>query len=111
MLEGWAETSPSGATNQFRIASNTKTMPGTVILQLVQEKKLRLDDPVSAHHYGVPNGENITVEQLLIAQAVDATPNVFGPPTRCSPSRSRKDPRSRRGRATSTPTRTACGWG
>lgn len=79
---------PIGLDDQFRIGSNTKTMTGTVILQLAQEKKLRLDDPVSKYHLGVPNGENITIEQLLnmrsglqdytsapeFARAVDAAP-------------------------------------
>ena len=54
-----------GRNDQFRIGSNTKTMTGTVILQLVQEGKLSLSDPVSKYHFGVPNGDNITVAQLL----------------------------------------------
>ncbi|NKV12644.1 serine hydrolase [Rhodococcus hoagii] len=48
-----------------RIGSNTKTMTGTVILQLVQEGKIKLDDPVSKFRPDVPNGDNITIEQLL----------------------------------------------
>lgn len=48
-----------------RIGSNTKTMTGTVILQLVQEGKISLDDPVSKFRPDVPNGDNITIEQLL----------------------------------------------
>jgi D-alanyl-D-alanine carboxypeptidase len=56
---------PIGLDDQFRIGSNTKTMTGTVTLQLVQEHKLRLDDPVSKYVDGVPNGENITIEQML----------------------------------------------
>lgn len=51
--------------DQLRIGSNTKTMTATVILQLVQEGKLRLEDPVSKYHVGVPNGDNITIAQLL----------------------------------------------
>jgi D-alanyl-D-alanine carboxypeptidase len=56
---------PIGPNDQFRIGSNTKTMTGTVILQLVQEGKLSLDDPVSKYHFGVPNGDNITIAELL----------------------------------------------
>jgi D-alanyl-D-alanine carboxypeptidase len=56
---------PIGPNDQFRIGSNTKTMTGTVILQLVQEGKLSLDDPVSKYHLAVPNGDNITIAQLL----------------------------------------------
>ena len=48
-----------------RIGSNTKTWTGTVILQLVQEGKIGLQDPVSKYYEGVPNGENITIAQLL----------------------------------------------
>jgi D-alanyl-D-alanine carboxypeptidase len=49
----------------FRIASNTKTMTAAVIMQLAQESKLSLDDPVSKYVPGVPNGEHITIAQLL----------------------------------------------
>ncbi|GIG61573.1 D-Ala-D-Ala carboxypeptidase [Longispora fulva] len=51
--------------DHFRVGSNTKTMTGTVILQLVQEGKLGLDDPVSKYRPGVPNGDAITITQLL----------------------------------------------
>ncbi len=82
------EQQPIGFDDQFRIGSNTKTMTGTVILQLVQENKLRLDDPVSSYREGVPNGENITIEQMLtmrsgladyssepeLSQSMDETP-------------------------------------
>ena len=47
-----------------RIGSNTKTMTSTVIMQLVQEGKLKLDDPISKFRPDVPNGQNITIEQL-----------------------------------------------
>ncbi len=57
--------SPPNADTHFRIASNTKTMTAAVILQLAQEGKLRLDDPVSKYVSGVPDGDNITVEELL----------------------------------------------
>jgi D-alanyl-D-alanine carboxypeptidase len=49
----------------FRMASITKTMTSAVILQLAQERKLRLGDPVSKYIAGVPNGDNITLAQLL----------------------------------------------
>lgn len=53
------------ANTHVRIASNTKTMTSAVILQLAQEGKLRLDDPVSRYVAGVPGGDTITVAQLL----------------------------------------------
>src|SRR6188472_1086277 len=58
-------TSPPGADTHFRIASNTKTMTAAIIVLLVQEGKLSLDDPVSKYVPGVPNGDNITITELL----------------------------------------------
>ncbi|MCC9609508.1 beta-lactamase family protein [Blastopirellula sp. JC732] len=49
----------------FRIGSNTKTMTGVVILQLVQEGKLKLDDKVSKFFQDVPQGDEITIADLL----------------------------------------------
>lgn len=49
----------------FRMGSNTKTMTGTVILQLVEEGKLQLADTVSKYRSDVPNGDKITIEMLL----------------------------------------------
>ncbi len=51
--------------DHFRIGSNTKTMTGTVLLQLAQEGKIGLDDPVSKYQPEVPNGDQITITQLL----------------------------------------------
>jgi D-alanyl-D-alanine carboxypeptidase len=56
---------PPRAETQFRIASNTKTMTAAVIMQLAQESKLELNDPVSQYVPGVPNGDNIIIAQLL----------------------------------------------
>src|SRR5215468_12419700 len=58
-------TKPPRADTHFRIASNTKTMTAAVIMQLAQESKLGLNDPVSKYVPGVPNGDNITIAQLL----------------------------------------------
>jgi D-alanyl-D-alanine carboxypeptidase len=59
-----AKISPT-ANTYFRIASNTKTMTSAVIMQLVQENKLRLDDAVSKYVAGVPNGDSISIAELL----------------------------------------------
>src|SRR5437762_1520206 len=40
-------------------------MTSTMILQLAQEGKLRLSDPVSKYVAGVPNGDQITIARLL----------------------------------------------
>ncbi len=42
-------TSSPRADTHFRIASNTKTMTAAVIMQLAQDSKLSLDDPVSKY--------------------------------------------------------------
>ncbi|MEU8007503.1 serine hydrolase domain-containing protein [Catellatospora sp. NPDC049111] len=58
-------SSPVTVDDSFRIGSNTKTMTGTVLLQLVQEGRIGLDDPVSRYQPEVPNGDAITIAQLL----------------------------------------------
>ncbi|MEP7160432.1 MAG: serine hydrolase domain-containing protein [Dermatophilaceae bacterium] len=58
------EKVPMSLTDYFRVGSNTKTMTSTIILQLVQENKLSLDDPISKFRPDVPNGQNITIAQL-----------------------------------------------
>ena len=58
-------TVPTGFEQHVRVGSNTKTWTGTVILQQVQEGRLALKDPVSKYRPDVPNGSNITIEQLL----------------------------------------------
>jgi D-alanyl-D-alanine carboxypeptidase len=87
-------TTQLGTTNtpevytQFRIASNTKTMTAALIMLLAQENKLNLDDPISKFVSGVPNGEKITIANLLkmrsglynyteskeISESIDHTP-------------------------------------
>lgn len=58
-------TAPPEAGTHFRIASNTKTMTAAVTVLLAQDGRLRFDDSVSTYLPDVPNGENITVAQLL----------------------------------------------
>lgn len=60
-----ARTQPITVEDHFRIGSNTKTMTGTVVLQLVDEGKVHLEDPISDYVDGVPNGEKITLDLLL----------------------------------------------
>lgn len=57
---------PVPVESRFRAGSITKTFLATVVLQLVDEGSLQLDDPVEKWLPGlVPNGQNITVKQLL----------------------------------------------
>jgi D-alanyl-D-alanine carboxypeptidase len=58
-------TIPPRADTHFRAASNTKTMTAAVIVLLVEEGKLRFDDPVSKYVLGVPNGNEISIGELL----------------------------------------------
>ncbi|MEW2471687.1 serine hydrolase domain-containing protein [Streptomyces sp. NPDC046994] len=54
------------ANGRFRAGSNTKTFVATTVLQLVAEKKVRLDAPIERYLPRlVPNGRHITVRQLL----------------------------------------------
>jgi len=57
---------PMRAPDRFRVGSITKPFVATVVLQLVAEQKLTLDDAVARWLPGaVPNGEHITLRQLL----------------------------------------------
>jgi len=61
-----AETTPMRANNHFKIASLTKTYTAALVLQLVGEGKLALDETVERRLPGlVPNGNKITIRQLL----------------------------------------------
>jgi D-alanyl-D-alanine carboxypeptidase len=56
---------PPDTNTHFRIASNSKTMTAALIVLLAQDGKLQFSDPVSAYVPGVPNGDDITVADLL----------------------------------------------
>jgi D-alanyl-D-alanine carboxypeptidase len=56
---------PARITDHVRIASITKTFTATAILQLVQRGRLSLDDHLSEYVPGTPNGDVITIRQLL----------------------------------------------
>ena len=49
---------------RFRIGSLTKTFTCTVILQLVDEKKLTLDESIEKNFTNLPNAKNITIRML-----------------------------------------------
>ncbi|MEV6319387.1 serine hydrolase domain-containing protein [Streptomyces sp. NPDC051776] len=48
----------------MRVGSETKTFTITALLELVDDRRIRLDDPISAYVDGVPNGDRITLRQL-----------------------------------------------
>lgn len=60
-----ATHAPMNPDMHFRIGSITKTFVGTVILQLIDEGKIKLDDPISKYQSEVPDGKNITVREVL----------------------------------------------
>lgn len=47
-----------------RIASLTKMYTATIVLQLAQEGRLKLDDTIGKYVDGIPNGDTITLTQL-----------------------------------------------
>ena len=60
-----ATAAPMRLDDHFRIASITKTFVATVVLQLVGEGRLSLDDRLGPFITGIPNGDEITIRQLL----------------------------------------------
>ncbi len=47
-----------------RIGSETKTFTVTAVLQLAQQGKVGLDDPIGKYVEGVPNGDKVTLREL-----------------------------------------------
>jgi D-alanyl-D-alanine carboxypeptidase len=59
------EKKPLTAANRFRIASIGKTHTAVMILQLVEERKLKLNDTLDQFFPQVPNAGKITIVQML----------------------------------------------
>lgn len=57
------------AETKYRIGSITKTFTATVIMQLIEEGKLRLDTRLSEFYPNIPNSEKIKIEDLLRHQS------------------------------------------
>src|SRR6267378_1292718 len=57
------EKKPLTAANRFRIASITKMFTATMILQLVEEGKLKLTDALDKFFPQIPNAKKITIVQ------------------------------------------------
>lgn len=58
-------TGPATVDMYQRIASITKTFVGTVVLQLADQRKLSLDDPIDDYVPNVPSGSHITLRELI----------------------------------------------
>lgn len=51
--------------SRYRIGSISKTFTATLILQAIEEKKLKLDDKLSKYYPTVKNSDKITISHLL----------------------------------------------
>ena len=60
-----ATGAPIRVSDAVRIGSIAKTFAATVLLQLVDEGRLQLDDRLQQYVPGVPNGDRITIRQVL----------------------------------------------
>ena len=60
-----AKKKPLSAASRFAIASITKTYTAVMILQLVEEGKLKLTDTLDKFFPQVPNAQKITILQIL----------------------------------------------
>lgn len=56
---------PARVTDPTRIASLTKPMVATILLQLVEEGHVQLGDPIEDYLPGIVEGREVTVRQLL----------------------------------------------
>src|SRR5205823_7567602 len=56
---------PLTAETKYRIASITKTFTAVMILQLVEEGKLKLSDTLDKFFPQIPNAQRITIAQIL----------------------------------------------
>ena len=75
---------------QFKIASQTKTFTANLILQLVGDGKVSLNDHISKWVAGVPNGNQITIRELLnhtsgLADGFTSSSVQAKVPTGCTP--------------------------
>jgi len=68
------EKKPLTAANRFRIGSITKMFTAAMILQLVEEEKLKLTDTLDKFLPQVPNAQRITIAQILAHRS--GIPNV-----------------------------------
>lgn len=56
---------PATPATRYRVGSVTKMFTATMIMQLIEEKKLTLDTPLAGFFPELPNAQAITIDQLL----------------------------------------------
>jgi CubicO group peptidase (beta-lactamase class C family) len=71
-----AEKKPLTEASRFAIASITKTYTAVMILQLVEQGKLKLTETLDKYFPAVPNARKITIGQILAHRS--GIPNVIG---------------------------------
>ncbi len=59
------KNTPLNKDHQFRIASITKTITATAIMQLIEKEQIGLDTPINQFFPNFPNAQNITIYHLL----------------------------------------------
>src|SRR5687768_11937709 len=59
------EKTPSAVTTKYRIGSITKMFTAVMVMQLVEEGKLKLTDTLDKFYPQIPNAAKITIEQML----------------------------------------------
>ncbi|WP_442787868.1 serine hydrolase domain-containing protein [Flavobacterium suncheonense] len=59
-----SQSKPDGYT-KYKIGSVTKTFTAVMIVQLVEEKRLKLEDKLSKFYPQIPNADKITINDLL----------------------------------------------
>ena len=64
-VTGETEKKPLTAASRFRIGSITKMFTSVMILQFVEEKKLKLTDTLDKFFPQIPNANKITIAQIL----------------------------------------------
>jgi len=87
-INGTEKKALTGA-SRFRIGSITKMFTATMILQLVEEGKLKLTDPLSTFFPQIPNASKITILQILSHRS--GIPNLKRDPQRSSSTPITKD--------------------
>ena len=106
----------------MRIGSVSKTFTTTAVLQLVDQGKVGLDDPISRFVSDVPNGDNITIRQLaamrsglydyseVVVPGVPSQPHRQGRQRNCSRSVSAVHRSLRQAPSSTTAIPTLCCW-
>ncbi|MFE7131051.1 serine hydrolase domain-containing protein [Streptomyces sp. NPDC057638] len=72
-----ATNAPRGVNDKFRIASITKPMVATVLLQLEQEKRIDLDDTVEKWLPGLVRGNGNDGRKITIRQLLNHTSGIY----------------------------------